>query len=198
MCCIDDCEKPVQAQGLCSKHYNRQYRTGDPLKTRRTYAPDRTCARPECGAEVPVRKRSVGKFCSLECYRASGSLRAHHDRTCGHCEGIFTPSSPSQKYCATCLGPARQMPYGLRYPGGRLLRAYGVSWPEWQQMKSRFDGKCWICRQAQATELDHDHESGKPRGALCVKCNTQLHVVERAGWLKSALDYLDSTTAVVF
>jgi hypothetical protein len=72
----------------------------------------------------------------------------------------------------------------------RKLYMYGVSWPEWQAMLARHGDKCWICKSAPATDLDHCHDSGKPRGALCSDCNKRLHVLEREGWLAAAQTYL--------
>lgn len=31
LCSVDGCEQPVQARGLCPKHYRRLMRHGDPL-----------------------------------------------------------------------------------------------------------------------------------------------------------------------
>jgi Recombination endonuclease VII len=51
---------------------------------------------------------------------------------------------------------------------------------------ARFDGKCWVCRKADATEIDHDHSCcplGKrcekcARGAVCHSCNVAIGNIE--------------------
>jgi hypothetical protein len=36
------------------------------------------------------------------------------------------------------------------------------------------DGKCAICQKEKPLCVDHDHVTGKVRGALCTGCNTRL------------------------
>lgn len=47
-CSIEDCEKDAKHKGLCSTHYKRQWRHGDPLKT---LTPGRGFERIQCIAE---------------------------------------------------------------------------------------------------------------------------------------------------
>ena len=57
---------------------------------------------------------------------------------------------------------------------------------DWKGLLMAFDGQCWICREVEATDVDHDHACcpGKVtcgscvRGALCSSCNVSL------GWYK--------------
>lgn len=62
--------------------------------------------------------------------------------------------------------------------------------------------KCWICRRGPVTRAlawDHDHKTGKPRGALCFRCNRLLLGAERLGGLelmKAAVAYLESWEGV--
>lgn len=195
-----DCETPPIAKGLCRRHYARQHRTGDPLGLRRTYAPIGTCAHPECNEPVKLYEGRPRRFCSLRCYRSAGGRRAVYAvRTCHHCGASYTPRGTKQRWCWTCLGEPVTLTSGvLRYPGGRLLKLYGLSWPEWMAMLARHDGQCWICLERPASVVDHDHETGKARGALCGTCNTRLHREVDSGWLTSAMRYLTDAKAVVF
>jgi hypothetical protein len=57
------------------------------------------------------------------------------------------------------------------------------------------DGKCGICgtafESANAGRVDHDHETGKVRGLLCIGCNIGLgHLGDRLEGLQAASDYL--------
>lgn len=63
-------------------------------------------------------------------------------------------------------------------------------------MLARFEGLCWICRAKPAVALDHCHASGRPRGALCDGCNTDLGKAERNGWIDAARAYLDEAKEV--
>lgn len=198
MCDVPDCETPAIARGWCRRHYGRWYRTGDPTALRRFYAPTGTCAREGCGQPIKVQRKRPAKYCSQACYWADATNRVIPDRPCDHCHQPYEPSSTNQRYCPTCLGPPIETPRGLRYPNTRRTRlALGVSHPEWLAMVDRFGRKCWICRTADATDLDHSHATGQARGALCDPCNTRLHVLEDAGWLNAAQTYL-SQTATVF
>lgn len=39
VCTVDGCTKPVKAKDLCGTHYQRQRRTGDPVKVRKAGRP---------------------------------------------------------------------------------------------------------------------------------------------------------------
>jgi hypothetical protein len=74
------------------------------------------------------------------------------------------------------------------------LRRYGVTTTLWSELVGRFDGLCWICRERPADTVDHNHETGQVRGALCRVCNMVLHYVERDGWWEAAQAYLAMPT----
>jgi len=88
----------------------------------------------------------------------------------------------------------------LYYRRKQLKRLYGISHEDYMSMHRDQDGKCAICRQlARKTKrrngtlcVDHDHVSNKVRGLLCHACNVLLHAIERPGFLKAALGYLEA------
>jgi hypothetical protein len=59
-------------------------------------------------------------------------------------------------------------------------------------------GRCAVCGalpKTRALSWDHDHETGKPRGLLCFRCNRLLLGSERLGGLrllKKAVAYLEA------
>lgn len=86
---------------------------------------------------------------------------------------------------------------------------YGLSEVDWKGLLLPFDGMCWICRKAEATDVDHDHgccdaQVGEKatcgscfRGALCRHCNVSLGHYERGRrttwadrYQENILDYL--------
>jgi hypothetical protein len=75
----------------------------------------------------------------------------------------------------------------------KRLRQYQLTEAEHAALFAKYDGMCWICRARAATAVDHDHETGRVRGALCAGCNTI--VVPRAErdheFLARAAAYLD-------
>lgn len=57
-------------------------------------------------------------------------------------------------------------------------------------MLALYDGKCWICRTADAKVVDHCHQTGRIRGPLCYSCNTRLAGIESPVWVRRAQSYL--------
>ena len=70
------------------------------------------------------------------------------------------------RFCGQkCVKAAAQYkPYGLKNK------------EEWQALHDRAAGRCEICKNEfdRTPHIDHDHETGKPRGLLCGKCNMGL------------------------
>jgi hypothetical protein len=50
------------------------------------------------------------------------------------------------------------------------------------------DGLCALCYEAPATHIDHDHDTGRVRGALCQLCNQGLGHIERLGATSPAIE----------
>jgi len=73
---------------------------------------------------------------------------------------------------------------------------YRLSLDQVEELKARYDGKCWVCKQpptARGLFVDHDHVTGKFRGMLCANCNTTLGLVkDDAERLKALAAYLES------
>ena len=57
-----------------------------------------------------------------------------------------------------------------------LLRRYGITLAQYQQMLNSQGGACAICRQKKKRTLhvDHNHRTGSVRGLLCDYCNRRL------------------------
>ena len=68
---------------------------------------------------------------------------------------------------------------------------YGINRVQWLTMVDGQNGKCAICKVNQATQVDHDHITGKIRGALCPRCNSGLgHFKDDPKRLLEAIYYL--------
>jgi Recombination endonuclease VII len=60
-------------------------------------------------------------------------------------------------------------------------------------MISAQGGLCAACKKNPATQVDHDHKTGKVRGILCLNCNAALGALKddpRLVW--EAIDYLEN------
>lgn len=89
-----------------------------------------------------------------------------------------------------------------------MLRRYGVSIEELEQLLIKQQDRCAICKRRwqecvpakrvryektflQHLCIDHDHVGGNVRGLLCNACNTAIGLFgEDAQRLESAIDYL--------
>ena len=159
----------------------------------------RECEESQCRELFVAHRQRDRRFCSMSCSsrHRDGQLtveqRAARDqqwardrlpqgeRCCGICHEQYVPASARQQWCSRCI-PDRQA-------RGRYLRT-GMTHPQWVAALARFNGMCWICRSEPATDADHCHASGRPRGALCFRCNVQLGLYEDHAWGLLAGAYL--------
>jgi hypothetical protein len=91
-CSVKDCSGQVLAQGLCSKHYQRQKKTGSVDGYQLTICP-------QCGVIFrPYRSDQV--YCSKACKITANSHRrpstARQDIECRFCHRMFTPRGSGQ------------------------------------------------------------------------------------------------------
>lgn len=77
----------------------------------------------------------------------------------------------------------------LRYREKQLLRLYGITLQQYNQMLAEQNCKCAVCNKNELEVgtlcVDHDHENGKIRNLVCTPCNTAL------GLLKEDVEILD-------
>lgn len=64
----------------------------------------------------------------------------------------------------------------------RLAALYGLQPGEFERMLEAQQGRCAICslplRPGRATNVDHDHSTGRVRALLCTPCNTAIGFME--------------------
>ena len=90
-----------------------------------------------------------------------------------------------------------------RYQGARhIKRKYGLTPEAHADLLMSQDNRCAICRQAfdfsrpRDSVIDHDHDSGTVRGALCNRCNRGLGCFrDDPDNLREALAYLEAHRA---
>lgn len=83
---------------------------------------------------------------------------------------------------------------------GHLLRKYGITLAQYDDLLKRQAGCCAICHRRPRPDIslhvDHDHESGRVRGLLCFRCNNALgDLGDTARMVGRAVDYLAKTEA---
>lgn len=88
-----------------------------------------------------------------------------------------------------------------------MLRQYGLTLAQYEEMFKSQDSKCAICKSSDVSRknvknwlVDHCHKTGLVRGILCHKCNTGLgHFVDSRDNLRAAIKYLDDAeTELIF
>lgn len=115
----------------------------------------------------------------------------------GHDSGLYVSTPSGVK---VCLGCKREN--GLKYRianreninfKNRVDR-YGINFAHFVALYDAQDGCCAICKREITKEkcrIDHDHDTGKVRGLLCVSCNTGLGLFQDSpDVLSSAAGYL--------
>lgn len=71
------------------------------------------------------------------------------------------------------------------------MRRYGLTVEEWEAILESQGYVCKLCGMDKILVPDHDHESGKVRGALCHGCNVGIgHLGDNVAGLERALAYL--------
>lgn len=103
--------------------------------------------------------------------------------------------------CKDCRNKSRRVRrkiHGHKDTGQRKHKLLKLGWtPErWAIFNYAQGGLCYLCGESDYTQginrrlqSDHCHESGKPRGLLCTKCNVRLSWAEKIGLL-SLFHYL--------
>lgn len=79
-----------------------------------------------------------------------------------------------------------------------LNKLYGLTLEQWLAILKSQGGVCAICKEECKTRkglcVDHDHDSGRVRGLLCMKCNAGLGMFrDNLDMLRSAVTYLESS-----
>lgn len=135
---------------------------------------------------------------------------------CGCCQRWLTldcfaknraKSDGLQERCKECrskhykkVGPP-DIPKEVRKERHRntLIRSYGLSVEEFNEMISAQGNRCAICGKKEpykrVLSIDHDHQTGKVRGLLCTRCNTVLGMLnDNIELLNKMEEYLKSHT----
>lgn len=104
-------------------------------------------------------------------------------------------------YCKPCHTRIGRETKQRLYGGTRhyhLLRRYGISAAQADEMVDAQGGLCAICRERPAEHVDHDHVTGVVRGMLCFNCNGGLgQFRDRMDLLQAAIEYLQAPPAFV-
>lgn len=98
-------------------------------------------------------------------------------------------------YCRPCHAARGNATRQRLYGGSReyhLRQRYGITGAEYDALVEGQGGLCALCRQRAPQHVDHDHVTGKVRGALCSGCNQGLgNFYDDPDALRAAADYVE-------
>jgi len=92
-----------------------------------------------------------------------------------------------KEYCAKPEIKRKRKDYNLK-------RNYGITIEVFEHMYKEQEGICLICHEPFSFDklvVDHDHETGKVRGLLCISCNRAIGFLKDSILItESAVEYL--------
>lgn len=212
-CTVEGCGKPNKGRGLCLNHYMLKRRNGAP--TKRTDRNKRSHPlysiwfdRKQSGLRCPewldfwTFVQSVGekpKDCFLVRLRGDEPYGPTNFRWQPH---LRRRDGESRKEWWARKWAARQAANPGLENRRTLRRRYGMTPEDYEALVESQGGVCAICGQSEtATDpkvgtirslaVDHCHQTGRVRGALCFRCNTTIGKVgESIELLERAIAYL--------
>jgi Recombination endonuclease VII len=194
-CTIEECPKPVVAQDLCGMHYRRLRLNGDPHVARTAVViadGKKMCT--QCKMTMP-----------LESFFRNKRTRDGRGTWCKSChtahvlaKRALDPEAwrASARANAQRWRDANKEESARRVRAAHLMKNYGLTVEQYDELLERQDGRCGLCHQELTTQaLDHDHETGAVRGIIHTRCNLALALLgDSLEGVQRALDYLTRTT----
>lgn len=112
-------------------------------------------------------------------------------KTCKECgPGVNRPAPHPGPRCAT-HHRARRKALREAAHGRSILKTYGITKEQYEELYEAQGGVCCICERAtgktKRLAVDHDHETGYVRGLLCSTCNKILGHLRDSYYLASNL-----------
>jgi hypothetical protein len=197
VCSVEGCDRNSLARQLCSTHYNKWRRYGDPLGGRWKSA---GCKEDGCGRQVVGQnwcEAHYNKFVRAPARKAANA-KAREGRLCAQCGEPFDRPTRRAAYCSVKCKTAARLADG-RAAASSLKhyyhREYGLTVEQVAELRAN---GCQICgddgrhgRHGQL-HIDHDHKTGRVRGALCDDCNFGLgKFKDDPALLRAAAVYLE-------
>lgn len=192
LCSHDGCERHAKTRGLCLKHWQKKWRTGEVGNDRPL------CSRDDCAHFVHARGLCATHYqrerdaepgprcCAVDCDR--------HARVRGYCRKCYSIARRSGEIdrdkMVKCQVPSCTELVRSRLCRQHLRRSNLYSLTVEQLDALDIGTPCDICGR-RATDVDHDHSTGEVRGFLCGPCNTSIGLLQdNPALLIRAADYV--------
>ena len=145
-----------------------------------------------CGKDFKVKpswiKIGGGKYCSRDCMYKGKNKSKERKRDCNICNKEFYPrggqlKNGKGKYCSQkCFRKWFKKENNPLYKGGieneSLTYKQSVLKKREKIAGRKRPNQCEICGAMGKICFDHDHETGKFRGWICLRCNFALGLVK--------------------
>ena len=96
-----------------------------------------------------------------------------------------------ERFVRPPLAPEKRQEYRQRELVTRLANKFGITIAERDALFAANEGLCHICSKVPSEVIDHHHDTGRVRGALCHSCNKMLGFAkDDPEILLDAADYL--------
>lgn len=149
---------------------------------------------PMCGStDIESGKIQCRNCLVLLKYR--NDARREQSKQLGLCTRCHTRKP--KKFCTYC---SRCLEQGKTYISKKntIWYKYKITIEDRQQMLEQQNFQCAICNVeitgngVHGPYIDHNHNTNKIRGLLCVRCNTGIGIIEQKGqdWTTKAIEYL--------
>ena len=128
-------------------------------------------------------------------------------KPCPVCKTTDHPKSTNKGHlCKPCAND-RSLKWAKqnkdRFVSNQRKYRYGITSLEYDQKLEQQKGNCAICELPETSldksgairqlAIDHNHQTGKVRGLLCLRCNTSLGLLnENKEVLKAMLNYMET------
>lgn len=139
------------------------------------------------------KRRPLRGFAGSNPARFIQMLQVGMERRCSTCKEIRDldqfPTELKKKFgksytCRLCARKAHRK---------HELKKYGLTIESYEELLTKQEGRCAVCRHEVEglLHVDHDHETGRVRGLLCRECNRGIGLLgDSLEILESAVQYL--------
>lgn len=189
LCREDGCTEPAHAKGYCTLHYMRaQHPLRSTWRSIRSRYPGQT---PSEWLSFNVFLSDVGERPS-----AKHQLRRIEEDQPYSTTNVRWVGPTTVDH----MTPDQRRTYSRQWS---LNSSYGINIQEFENLLEKQNGRCAICCEKetringksgkpQPLSVDHDHDTGKVRGLLCVRCNRMLgYGRDNPEILRRAIAYLE-------
>jgi len=116
------------------------------------------------------------------CLNCGGTKRYASGRNCATCKKVLTPAQKQAAKLQQAEWRKNNREHHLRHRRTSRYKIYGLNETGFDALMVAQGGNCPGCGTKlladKATNIDHDHATGKVRGLLCMTCNIALGLVK--------------------